>query len=144
MRLGVEVQALAVSEDPIVLGTTGAAAARLTLSIQQQYQLVEIDDPERGPWKVSTRAYRYEVHDAQGLELLACHWHPAGKSRWKLPHLHVAGGRLDGMHLPSSRVSVEALLRVLLAELEVRSLRRDWSAVLDAAERAFADYRTWA
>jgi hypothetical protein len=139
-----EVQALTISEDPVTLGTTGDPGARLRLSIQQQYQLVEVDDPERGPWKVSTRAYRYEVAEAQGLELLACHWHPAGKSRWKLPHPHVSGGRLHGMHLPSSRVSLEALLRVLLAELEVRPLRADWVAVLDAAEQAFADYRTWA
>jgi hypothetical protein len=139
-----EVQALTVSEDPVVLGTTGSADARLSLSIQQQFQLVQVDDPVRGPWKVSTRAYRYEVNDAAGLELLACHWHPGGRSRWKLPHLHVSGGRLDGLHLPSSRVSIEALLRVLVAELEVRPLRADWPAILDAAEQAFAEYRTWA
>ena len=86
--------------------------------------------------EISTRAYRYEVNDAQGQELLAYHWHPLGKSRWKRPHLHVSDGPLAGLHLPTSRVSLESLLRLLLAELEVRPLRNDWPAVLDVAERA--------
>jgi hypothetical protein len=116
-----DVQALTLSEDPVILQTTGERTQRLELSVQQQYRLVQVEDPERGPWKVSTLAYRYGVNDAQGRKLLGYHWHPLGKSRWKPPHLHVSEGRLAGLHLPSSRVSLEALLWLLLAELEVRA-----------------------
>jgi hypothetical protein len=139
-----ELQALAVSEDPIALGTTGGPDTRLSLSVQQQYQIVRHDDPDRGPWKVATRGYMYELANANGQELLAYHWHPLGQSRWRGPHLHVSEGRMAGFHLPSGRVSLEELLRLLLAEVGVRPLRPDWQAVLDETEDAFRRYRTWA
>jgi hypothetical protein len=137
------VQALALSEDPVLLGSTGGSDVRLQLSVQQQYQLVEANDPERGPWKVATRAYRYELADSQGRELAGWHWHPGGSSPWRQPHLHVAGGRFGECHLPTGRVSLEEVLRLLLAELDVRPLRDDWPAVLDEVEAAFREWRTW-
>jgi hypothetical protein len=137
-----EVQALTVSDDPIALRTTGDRTNRLRLSIQQQYRLVEDPDPTLGPWKVSTRAYRYQVSDCDGKELLAWHWHPS--SREQRPHLHVSGGRFHGCHLPTSRVSIEGILRLLVAELHVRPRRDDWMEVLNSAEGGFIKYRTWA
>jgi len=133
-----------VSEDPILLGSTAGSDARLQLSVQQQYELVEVEDPDRGPWKVATRAYRYELSDSQGRELAGWHWHPSGSSPWRQPHLHLRGGRFGECHLPTGRVSLEAVLRLLLAELDVRPLRDDWLAVLDEAEAVFREWRTWA
>jgi hypothetical protein len=137
------VQALGLSEDPVLLGSTAGPDARLQVSVQQQYQLVEADDAERGPWKVATRAYSYQLADSQGQEVAAWHWHPSGASPWRQPHLHVTGGRLGECHLPTGRVSLEGVLRLLLTELAVRPLRDDWLAVLDEAEAAFREWRTW-
>ena len=80
---------------------------------------------------------------SHGRELAGWHWHPGGSSPWRQPHLHVAGGRFGECHLPTGRVSLEEVLRLLLAELDVRPLRDDWPAVLDEVEAAFREWRTW-
>jgi hypothetical protein len=69
--------------DPVPL--TGRDA--LSLSVMQQYLLAE-SEGARGPWKVHTTAYLYELqlHDA---ELLVYHWHPSGVSPQTRPHLHI-------------------------------------------------------
>lgn len=140
-----KVQALTASEDPIMIPSLHGPRAHLQLTLQQQYQIVRSDEPDLGPWKIQTRAYNYRLDDDQGRELAAWHWQPDGLGPEKRPHVHVAvaGGRLHGCHLPTSRVSVEGILRLLLAELNARPRRPDWPAILDAAEEAFQEYRTW-
>jgi hypothetical protein len=111
--------------------------------VRHEYALVETDDPERGPWKVETRAYFYRLDDADEHEIVSWHWHPRGRSREQRPHLHVKHSQLTGVHVPTGRVSVESVLRMLLAELDVRPCRPDWATVLDSAEAAFRRWRTW-
>lgn len=134
-------EALAASDEPLRL--TRVDGEPLQLSVQQQYQLIETDDPDRGPWKVSTRANRYRLNDQAGRELAGWHWHPRGRSREQYPHLHVFEGPLAGLHLPTGRVSLERVLRLLLAELDVRPRRPDWKDVLDTTDAAFVEWRTW-
>jgi hypothetical protein len=139
------VQALGVSEEPIGLRcTTGSPAP--WLYVEQQYDLIEVPG-ERGPWKVSTLAYRYRIDSAAGDELALWHWHPKDRQdrphRYPYPHLHAQAGQLTGLHLPTGRVSVESVLRLLLNEFDVQPRRDDWADVLAASEAAFERWRTW-
>lgn len=111
------------------------------LVLYQKYRLVEIDDPERGPWKASTVAYFYRVEDGEGGELASWHWHPHIE-RAPRPHAHVAGP-LASMHLPTSRVSIEDVLGFVITELEAVPQRTDWRDVLDTARQAFEQWRSW-
>lgn len=109
----------------------------------QQYEIIESDVAELGPWKVSTRAYEYRIEAADRAELATWHWHPEGVSTFIRPHVHV-GGPLAGCHIPTGRVSVESVVRFLVLELGVRTLRGDAGTVLDEGEARFEDWRTWA
>lgn len=118
--------------------------SRLRLRLQQQYEVVETDAADPGLWRVSTRAYRYRVDASDGSEIVSWHWHPAGSSHERRPQLHVPEHlHLGKSHLPTGRVSMEAVVRFLIADLQVTPSRPDWESVLDEAERAFLDYRTW-
>jgi hypothetical protein len=139
------VQALAVSEEPIRLRLSTREAAP-SLYVEQQYDLVKAPG-ERGPWKVSTLAYRYRIDSAAGNELVLWHWHPKDRegrpNRYPDPHLHAQVGELTGLHLPTDRVSLEAIVRLLLDGFEVQPRRDDWVDVLAASEAAFERWRTW-
>jgi len=139
------VQALGVSEEPIQLRHTAGGQAP-SLYVEQQYDLVEVPG-ERGPWKVSTLAYRYRIDSAAGDELALWHWHPKDRQdrphRYPHPHLHAQVEQLAGLHLPTGRVSLESILRLLLNEFDVRPRREDWQDVLAACEAAFERWRTW-
>jgi hypothetical protein len=105
----------------------------LGLSIILHYRVVE-DASVRGPWKVLTVAYYYVLEDAEGRELFAYHWHPAGPSTVRFPHLHlgigVAREQFTTIHAPTGRIGLEEVLRFAITELRVRPLRRDWMDVL--------------
>jgi hypothetical protein len=139
------VQALGASEEPIRLATLGGGPAPW-LYLEQQYELVEASG-EHGPWKVSTRAYRYRIDSAAGEELVLWHWHPTdpeGRShRQPRPHLHAQVGELRGRHLLTGRVGLESVIRVLVEDFNVRPRRGDWRSVLDATEAQFEQWRTW-
>lgn len=123
--------------------------ARWSMSFGQTYELVETDDPKRGPWKVSTRAYSYTLDDAEGHEVLAYQWHPDGPSAMKRPHMHFgAGARIEGapvarVHFPTNRISIEDFLWLLLEEFDVQALRADWCDVLGQTRGAFEAWQTW-
>lgn len=123
--------------------------ARLSLTIAHQYRVREDEGP-RGPWRVSTAAYRYTLSDAEGREILAYHWHPWPGMRVTWPHLHLEAGAQVGRqdlaraHLPTGRVAIEDVLALAIAELGVRPLRADWREVLDESLEGFRLWRTWA
>lgn len=138
------VQALTLSEDPLELRDTSGATLRL--SLQQQYVVRRIgsDEPKQiGPWKVSTRAYRYKLEDTDGRELISWHWHPRTAGLDARPHIHVPDGPLGNRHLPTGRVGLESVVRFALLEMHVRPRRADWGQVLDNVQKAFETYRTW-
>lgn len=101
---------------------------------------------ERGPWKVSTAAYYYGIHDNRQSEILSYHWHP-GTERQD-PHLHFESSSkvidfLRGIHLPTGRVSLEEVLWFLIEELKVKPLRRDWNKVLQSTQSQYERFRSW-
>lgn len=98
--------------------------------------------------------YRYHLLDSDGREILAYHSHPSGVSPITWPHLHLSGrlapfdaGRgeapvsLGGRHLPTGPVTLADVVRMLIAEFEVRPRRADWAAVIEANRDPFASER---
>jgi hypothetical protein len=121
----------------------------LDLSFLHTYSLHERD----GGWAVRSESYAYQVRWS-GLggpaELVAYHWHPDVVVRGRPlihPHLHVKPARrpidLSGAHVPTGRVSIEAVVRFLVEEVGVTPQRADWEAVLAANERVFLNKRSW-
>jgi hypothetical protein len=96
----------------------------------------------------TTAGYYYQVGDDKGRELIAFHWHPGRRNQPEFPHLHIDGSPgpvavVKKNHIPTGRVSLESVVRFLIAELDVRPLRDDWDSVLDEGERTFTARRTW-
>jgi hypothetical protein len=122
----------------------------LRLEIRHRFT-VERTDGSREPWRVSTAEYVYEVADERDDLIAAWHWHPAtveqeDRAHW--PHVHAYGDRetmtLHKLHLPTGRVSIEALVRFLIDDLDVTPRRTDWRAIINRHEAIFQSERTWA
>jgi hypothetical protein len=121
----------------------------LSLELYHRYIIREAEG-ERGPWTASTVEYVYELGDQSGDLIAAWHWHPTttrpdDKSQW--PHLHAHGARetlaLHKLHLPTGRVSIEAVVRFLIEDLDVTPQRSDWERVLEQHEQTFRQARSW-
>lgn len=127
-----------------------AARQPLQLYAQLEYDVVETDDDDRGPWKVRTRAYRHHVLTADTSEVALYHWHPGGTSRYEDPHAHVGTTQLrraaiitGRMHLPSGRIAFEQVLMLLIREFGIEPRRDDHEAVIEDCFARFAKWRTW-
>jgi len=134
-----ETEALALSEDPLRLRSTRVGDIRFILG----HQFKVVQDGARS-WHVSTTWYRYHLTDGHGRELLAWHWHPATSP---YPHLHAPAGLIEPrVHIPTGRVSVESVIRLLLSDLRVPPTRAhadDHEQVLDDCEGPFIQHRRW-
>lgn len=92
--------------------------------------------------------YEYRLLDRDERELLVYHWQPGpdflGPDH---PHLHVSASlraqvdartrreiELDRVHLPTGQVSIGAVVRLLITELDIAPLRDDWRETLDRIE----------
>jgi hypothetical protein len=139
-----ELRVLALREDPLSLRSSSVSGG-LLLRLRQQFRSVEDVEAAAGDrWHVSTVAYEYKLSRAEeGREMLSWHWHPSTGTPF--PHVHINGAADIGrkMHVPSGRVSIESVLRMLVAELGVPARREDWAAVVDEAEGPFIKYRRW-
>jgi hypothetical protein len=99
-------------------------------------------------WRMSTQQYIYNVADVEDAHqyLFAWHWHPPlGRPEC---HLHaraalVDGTNLDGKHLPSSRVTLEDVLRFLVSEWDVEPVSVDWAQILEETQRTHERYKSW-
>lgn len=141
-----KIHALTVNRDqPITLKCRPV----LLLKIGMLYEIIRTEDrPERGAWRISTRGYMYEVQTASGELVWSYHWHPTGKVG--SPHAHVGHTQLAAdavlsykAHHPTGRISLESVIRTLVAEYDVAAMRDDWEAILALRENDFQIYRTW-
>lgn len=135
---------LTLSEDPVRL----ASNEIFFLSLTQYYRAIDVPgDADRGPWKVTIDGYEYSIDDAEGHEILAFPWHPATAPAF--PHLHLSAGAsigrkgLQEAHIPTGRIAIESMIRLLIADFGVKALRDDWAEVLDDTQVRFEQYRTW-
>jgi hypothetical protein len=127
--------------DPVSLQSN----PRLFLSVAMHYRVVR--RVQQRDWKVSTVAYMYGIQNKDEEELLAYHWHPRTTPDHAEPHLHFyesAGTAVFAkLHLPTNRVSLEAILRFLVVELKVKPLKNDWVKILGETQKAHEMFRTW-
>jgi hypothetical protein len=99
---------------------------------------------EPDPWQVSIAAYQYTLLDHEQREILAFHLHPDGPSQVIMPHLHIGPGAgelradLAAAHIPTSTITLAAVVRLALEAFSVRPLRRDWAATLRRSDVALA------
>ncbi len=119
-----------------------AGAAGLRLSVLLQYHIVQ-DSGSHGPWIIRTSAYSYTVWDRDEQELLVYHWHPDGRSAVTVPHLHIGstalatGSTLVKKHLPTRRITLDDVVRLVITELDVVPRRQDWAMVLQETAQVF-------
>lgn len=135
-----ELEALTLNPDPLPL-YSGRIQDTIQFRLGHQFRLVQ---DGRKSWSVSTAAYQYHLLDASGAELIGWHWHPGTSVR---PHLHVPADPIDRrVHIPTGRVSIESVLRLLLTDLKVEPTREhadDFEQVLSASEGPFVEHRRW-
>jgi hypothetical protein len=136
-----ELEALTLSDDPLKLRRGAPPSDNFVqLSIGHQFKVVHDDDG----WHVSTAQYAYDLLDSDGKQLIAWHWHPGTGMSIPHLHLHVPTGPINHkMHLPTGRVSIEAVIRLLIDEFEVLPVRDDYEDILREAEAKFVQYRRW-
>jgi hypothetical protein len=77
----------------------------------------------------------YDVLDHEGRPILAFHWHPHESGRVTWPHLHAYGAHalveLHKLHPPTGAVSLSAVVRFVIEDLDVLPSRPNWQAILD-------------
>ena len=99
-------------------------------------------------WAVSTVGYTYQLELTDGREIVSYHYDSRPQSKVKTPHLHVRGLHtplsLGKAHFPTGRISIEAVLRFAIEELDVRPQNPNWEDVLWQTEQAFFQKRSWA
>lgn len=121
---------------------------KLTLTLAQRYTVVS-SPGDLGPWKTRTMAYAYKLDAEDGTEVFAYHWHPyvseVSQAETR-PHVHLPHDHGDGkrVRMPTGRVAVEDVIRLLITNFGVEPLRNDWSGVLDESQAVFETWRTWA
>jgi hypothetical protein len=134
-----DVEAVALSEDPLQLRS--ARIGNVGFVLGHQFKVIQ---DGRKSWRVTTTAYRYHLLSESGQELIGWHWHPATSGH---PHLHVPAAPIDRrIHVPTGRVSIESVLRLLLTDLEVPPARDhagDFEVVLAECEAPFVEHRRW-
>ena len=121
----------------------------LYLVVKQFYYVIRVEDPDAGPWKVSTAEYNYNLRDSENRVVIAYHWHPAERYKVRSPHLHLDQGAevgrqdLHRVHIPTGRIAIEDFLRFAITELGVEPRRDDWEEVLLRSRKTYEDWRTW-
>jgi len=73
-------------------------------------------------------AYRYELRDAQGKEIIAWHLHDQQGQRY--PHLHTRLLPEQYDHVPTGIVGLADIVWMLVNESGVSARRADWRTVL--------------
>jgi hypothetical protein len=139
------VHALTVNNDQSIR----LKAKPLLLRVRMQYEIIQDDRPDYGPWRVTTRGYSHEVQLTSGEAVVSWHWHP--DSTVQEPHIHNGSTQLaaDAVlsrrhHIPTDRVSLESVVRFCLDDLGVEPLRDNWDEVLTLRESMFKLHRSWA
>jgi hypothetical protein len=113
---------------------------QIELEALMRYRIVE--HPVKGPWKVSTTSWSYELI-RDGRPTLAFHWHPVSNSPIVTPHAHaLASSSFRKTHIPTGRVLIEDVL-TLAEELGANPLNAEWKAIMDENRANFMLGATW-
>ncbi|MGQ0838138.1 hypothetical protein [Actinokineospora sp.] len=100
------------------------------------------DDQHQGAYRCSTRAYNYKLSTPRGADHWRIHWHPAGRSPVKEPHIHLPPDL--GRHLPTGRITFEkALVWLIEFDAPLRVDRNDALTELASVEADHLLHRSW-
>lgn len=113
---------------------------KVGLSVSMQYQIVEVDDAERGPWKVSTVGYMYDLL-LDEKALYEYHWHPISKSHEVRPHLHCSA--VEKCHIPTGRIMIEDVLNLAIRYGAKPNTTKLWKELDQLNREKFARGATW-
>jgi hypothetical protein len=113
------------------------------ISVTQIFTVVP--DEVGGGFKAKTREYSYRFSrdsDVNSAGIFAYHWHP-NDFAIRFPHLHVA--EIRRVHFPTSRVSLEDFVAMLIDYYDVRPVLAEsrWKAILKKNKLAFEKMATW-
>lgn len=138
--------------DPVPLRAPAGGPSGLFLDVAHVFAIVEAERIRfRRSWRVTTRMYEYRLLDHDHRELLVYHWQPGPEFEGPdQPHLHVSATLdvrvdavrqhridLDKRHVATGRVSLEAVIRTLIAEFRIAPQRHDWRETLARTEAVF-------
>jgi hypothetical protein len=147
----ISVVAFGPEGDPVRLSAKSGGQSGLMLDVRHWYTVVAAETPDAEPgWRVTTLGYEYRVLDRREREILAYHWDPRTNRGPRYPHLHVSAEatvyrdaetlerlHLDRRHMPTGRVALESVVRLLIAEFGIAYRFRNWSSRLAGTEAAF-------
>jgi hypothetical protein len=130
----------------------------LSLTVGQHIRIVKTEPTDlHGPFKVTTINYLYALSTRERQEVLSFHWAPDASDEGEVKariapvtfgHLHI-GPALIGehppirpkdlhkAHIPTARVSLEAVVRVAIEEFGVRPIQPAWQTILERTEMTF-------
>jgi len=122
----------------------------LELEAMMKFMIISCSAEEGGRYRATTTWYRYTVRTAvDQREVFSYHWHPGGDSPLSDPHMHIGSAQLDkqgildkSKHWTSGRITFESIVRLLIAEFEVKA-PRNWQSKLDEIENPHLIYRKW-
>jgi hypothetical protein len=139
--------------DPVSLRSQAGGPSGLFLEVSHVFMIIE-DRP--GQWRVTTLMYAYSLLDSDQTDLLVYHWQPgADFGGPDYPHVHVSATLdaqtdavtktpidLHSVHIATGRVSLEAVVRMLIDEFHIEPQRDGWRELLGRTEAVFREEAT--
>lgn len=113
---------------------------KVGLSVTMNYRIIADEDAERGPWKVTTVGYMYDLR-LDDRSLYEYHWHPISASHEVRPHLHCAA--VDKGHIPTGRVMIEDVLNLAVQCGAKPNNMGRWKALDKLNREKFGRGATW-
>lgn len=113
---------------------------KVGLSVSVRYCIVQTDEPGRGPWKVTTVGYMYELQ-LDGKTLYEYHWHPISASHEVRPHLHCSA--VGKGHIPTGRVMIEDVLNLAVQHGAKPNNATRWKELDRLNREKFARGASW-
>ena len=127
---------------------------RLAFSAGQEFRIIQDERADHGPYRATTIQYWYQFQVIDGVRLLTYHWTPetTDPGQRTYPHLHIESGLVDQngpfnpdtfskYHIPTERISIEAVVRFAIEELGVEPISSNWESVLNRGQEVFNRHR---
>jgi hypothetical protein len=132
----------------VTTGTPGILLARTGMPELHLYMAMTlrcIPDPSKGPFRMTTMRYDYELSE-RGDVMFGWHWHPESKRstvRW--PHLHLPpGSAYRSKHVPTGRVALEDVLLFAINDMNAEPAHNRALEILQEVVGRHKEHRTWA